>query len=163
MNCFKCSRNKQAKLSLNIPSLFFCFFLIVVRQSKWHFVHKIRIIDSDSIQKTACRHPREGGTVSAVFLHVQFFIGVPFGMKRPSGMCAPLEQCVMKIRSGPGFCSHRCCIPVGPGSHGNPCEWCTWHGLEKGLGSAHTWRPLSVLLLHWKPYRCPSESPWGPW
>lgn len=125
-------------------SSLFRFFLIVIRQSKWHCVHKIRINDSNNIKKKKKRYVNIWGRwdckCSISSCAVRYFIGVPFGMKRPSGMCAPLEQCVMKTHNGPGFCSHRCCIPVGPGSHGNPCEWCTWHGLGKGLGSAHTWR-----------------------
>ena len=110
-------------------SSLFRFFLIVIRQSKWHCVHKMRINDSNNIKKKKKRYVNIWGRwdckCSISSCAVRYFIGVPFGMKRPSGMCAPLEQCVMKTHNGPGFCSHRCCIPVGPGSHGNPCEWCT--------------------------------------
>lgn len=70
-------RNKpsyQETISL-VPSLL-CFFLIVIRQSKRHCVHKVRINDSNNSLKKkkekVCQHLREGGIVSAVFLHVQF-------------------------------------------------------------------------------------------
>lgn len=125
------NRNKpsyQETISL-VPSLL-CFFLIVIRQSKRHCVHKVRINDSNNIKKKkrkgmSTSEGRGDCKCSISSCAVRHFIGVPFGMKRPSGMCAPLERCVMKTRNGPGFCSHRCCIPVGPGSHGSPCEWCT--------------------------------------